>query len=338
MARDRVLVTGASGFIAKHIVIALLRDGFDVRGTVRGAARADEVRRVVREAGEDANRCEFAKADLRSSDGWLAAATGCRYVLHTASPFPLAGQRGPVLIETARGGTDFALRAAAQAGAERAIVTASVASVAYGHDGSRTSPFGEDDFTNLESRDVSAYARSKTVAELLAWDVSRETGLALSTIHPGLVFGPVLDPRMGSSVKIVAMMLGGRVPLLPDITIPAVDVRDVALAHVRAMTAPDAGRRFMVVAPDTPSLPQIAAILADAFPERRSKIPLRRLPSWVLRLVAKVSSGAAMLTADSGKARTFDTRPAHETLGLSFIPAREAAVATAESLLRHGCV
>lgn len=339
MARDRVLVTGASGFIAKHIVVELLRHGFDVRGSVRNDQRAEEVRRAVRASGEDADRCEFAGADLGSGEGWLAAATGCRYVLHTASPFPLVTSRqGRSLVATARKGTDFVLRAGARAGVERAIVTSSIAAILYGHEAMRMHPFGEGDFTNLKSRAVSSYARSKTEAELLAWDLSRETGLPVSTINPGLVLGPLLDARQGSSSKIVGLVLSGRVPLLPNIAIPTVDVRDVATAHVRAMVAPEAGRRFIVAAPDVYSVPELADILAEAFPDRARKIPRRKLPDAVLRAAGIVSPSVAMLIARTGRATSLDTAPARDILGLDFIPAKDAVVAMADSLVRNGCV
>ncbi|WP_294646159.1 NAD-dependent epimerase/dehydratase family protein [uncultured Aureimonas sp.] len=339
MARDRVLVTGASGFIAKHIVLALLAEQFDVRGTVRGGGRADEVRAVVRSVGSDPERCEFVEADLGSDAGWAEAVAGCRYVLHTASPFPLVQPRRPDrLVELARQGTDTVLRAAARAGAERAVVTSSVAAVFYGYPRDRTRPFDERDFTDLTSRAVSPYARSKTVAELAAWEVSRETGLPLSTINPGLVLGPVLDSRLGTSAQLIASMMKGRLPLLPDIAIPSVDVRDVARAHVLAMLAPEAGRRFLLAAPETPSLLQLAAYLAEAFPDRSRRLPRHRLPSALVRLGALISPGAAMLADDLGRAKAVDTSPARERLGIQFIPAREAVVTLGESLARHGCV
>ncbi len=206
------------------------------------------------------------------------------------------------------------------AGAERAVVTSSVAAVFYGHPRDRTRPFDERDFTDLTSRVVSPYARSKTVAELAAWEVSRETGLQLSTINPGLVLGPVLDSRLGTSAQLIASMMKGRLPLLPDIAIPSVDVRDVARAHVLAMLAPEAGRRFLLAAPETPSLLQLAAYLAEAFPDRSRRLPRHRLPSALVRLGALISPGAAMLADDLGRAKAVDTSPARERLGIQFIP------------------
>ncbi|WP_182084577.1 NAD-dependent epimerase/dehydratase family protein [Aureimonas sp. ME7] len=336
---DLVLVTGASGFIAKHIVLRLLQEGWRVRGTVRGQERADEVRSVVEVHGGDSSRLEFAFADLSSGEGWFQAAGGCRYLVHTASPFPLIPPcDADGLVSLAKRGTEYVLRAAARAGTERAVVTSSVAAVLYGHPAGRASSFAEADWTNTKARAVSSYARSKTLAEKAAWDVARETGLSLSTINPGLVFGPVLDKRLGTSAELVALLLRGRVPALPDIAFPTVDVRDVATAHVRALTVPVTGRRFLLAAPDELTLPGVAAALSEAYPDRRAKLPRHRIPASLLRMVGRFSPGVAMLADDIGRAKTVDTTPARELLGLDFIPARTAALDLAESLLRNGCV
>ena len=86
---DSVLVTGGTGFLGGHCIAQLLERGYDVRTTVRSAAREPAVRSTLDAAGIDAgSRLTFAVADLESDDGWTAAVAGCRYVLHVASPFP----------------------------------------------------------------------------------------------------------------------------------------------------------------------------------------------------------------------------------------------------------
>lgn len=81
---DLVLVTGASGFIAKHVIKGALARGYRVRGTLRRPECEAEIRAAV---GESGSRLSFVKADLLSDDGWPEALAGCRYVLHLASPF-----------------------------------------------------------------------------------------------------------------------------------------------------------------------------------------------------------------------------------------------------------
>src|SRR6201990_1020948 len=84
-----VLVTGGTGFIAQHCMIALLNAGYPGRTTVRSLKREDEVRRYLKVGGVDAgDRLSFAVADLGSDAGWAEAAAGCAFVHHGASPTP----------------------------------------------------------------------------------------------------------------------------------------------------------------------------------------------------------------------------------------------------------
>ena len=86
-----VLVTGGSGFVGAWCIVKLIEAGYRVRTTVRSLAREDEVRVMLRQAGcEAGERLSFVEADLMSDAGWRDAAVGCEYVLHVASPLPIA--------------------------------------------------------------------------------------------------------------------------------------------------------------------------------------------------------------------------------------------------------
>src|SRR5689334_7020570 len=86
---DTVLVTGGSGFLGSRVIAQALGEGYQVRTTVRTADREAQVRRDVEAMGVDAgDRLLFVVADLTADEGWAEAVAGCRYVLHTASPFP----------------------------------------------------------------------------------------------------------------------------------------------------------------------------------------------------------------------------------------------------------
>ena len=164
MPTATVLVTGASGFIAKHCIAELLRNDFSVRGTLRDLSRADAVRKSVARAGADACGVDFVTADLLSDDGWQMAMEDCTFVLHVASPFPLQEPRHPDdVIRPAREGALRVLKAATQAGVKRVVMTSSVVSItlpwpeaAQGH------VFTEADWTNPERPDITTYIRSKT--------------------------------------------------------------------------------------------------------------------------------------------------------------------------------
>lgn len=336
---DRVLVTGASGFIAKHIVLHLVRAGWTVRGTVRNAQAGEAIRHILEREGASGGRFEFAVADLTRDAGWDAALSGCRYVLHTASPFPGRQPRdASVLVTVARGGTLRVLEAAKRQRVERAVVTSSVASIFYGHDIENDRVFGEADFSNVDSPSISPYAVSKTQAERAAWETVLGSNLELATINPSLVLGPTLDDRLGTSAKLLRLIMSGRVLLLPDIRFGIVDVRDVAEAHVRAMQLPAAdGRRFIVSAGEK-SLSEIADLLARAYPDRSRRISRRRLPTGLIHFAARFSSRAAMLDAEIGRTKKLDTTSARNILGLEFRSSDEAILSLAESLIRFRCI
>ena len=133
--KEKVLVTGASGFIAGHCVKALLDEGYSVRGTVRSVANEAKVAHL--RALEGADRLELVEADLTSDAGWGEAVAGCSYVLHVASPFPAASpEHEDELVRPAVDGTHRVLSAcAATNGAvKRVVMTSSVAAIAFGHE------------------------------------------------------------------------------------------------------------------------------------------------------------------------------------------------------------
>src|SRR5580692_11162895 len=259
-----VLVTGGSGFIASHAILQLLNAGHSVRATVRDLKRESEVRAMLKQGGVQAgDRLSFFAADLQSEAGWAAAVGDCDYVLHVASPFP-AGvpQHEDELIVPAREGALRVLRAARAALVKRVVLTSSFAAIGYGHP-ARTTPFDERDWTDLSGR-VSAYGKSKTLAERAAWDfIAREGGaLELAVVNPAAVFGPVLSADYSTSILILKTMLDGGMPGLPRLYFGVVDVRDVADLHLRAMTNPAArGQRFLAVAGKSMSILDIAKVL-----------------------------------------------------------------------------
>src|SRR4051794_8705362 len=138
-----VLVTGGTGFLGGWCVASLLQRGYDVRTTVRDLAREGDVRAAVAAAGADADsRLEVRAADLTSDAGWPQAAAGCRYVLHVASPFPPVQPKDPdELIVPARDGALRVLRAALEAGADRVVMTSSVAAVRSDRASSASAPY-----------------------------------------------------------------------------------------------------------------------------------------------------------------------------------------------------
>ena len=134
-------------------------------------------------------------ADLLADDGWAEAVAGCDHVLHVASPFPPVQPKDPdELIVPAREGTLRVLRAALDAGVERVVVTSSVAAITGSGKAVSGRPLDERDWSDPENMAMTPYARSKTIAELAAWELARERGATerLTTVNPGAIIGPVL--------------------------------------------------------------------------------------------------------------------------------------------------
>lgn len=340
MDQKRILVTGISGFIAKHCAAELLAHGYAVRGTVRNLARQSEVRAVL-DRHADAGRLDFAAADLESDAGWDDAMAGCDGVLHLASPFPSAPPKNPDdLIRPAVQGTLRVLAAARRGEIPRFVQTSSVAAIISGHPRSRTAPFTEDDWTLVDAPHVAAYDRSKTLAERAARDFVREDApdMHFSTVNPGFVLGPALDREIGTSLDLIRMLLSGKYPGVPRLQLPIVDVRDVAKMHRLALeTDRPSGGRYMSADRSLWLVDIVRAINAGLGP-KASKVPSRQLPDFLVRLVALVDKTARLSLPDLGRPVPVDSSRTRRELGMDFIRAEEAAVASAESLVALGLV
>jgi nucleoside-diphosphate-sugar epimerase len=336
---SRVLVTGGSGFIGSHAMLQLLAAGHEVRTTVRSLTREPEVRAMLRAGGaETGAELEFYAADLQSDAGWAQAVRGCDYVLHVASPFPLAAPKHEdELILPAREGALRVLRAARDAGVRRVVLTSSFAAVGYGAKG-RKAPYDERDWTNL-SAPLSAYVKSKTLAERAAWDfMAREGGaLELAVVNPTAVFGPVLGADFSTSIQILKSMLDGTMPGNPQLYFGVVDVRDVADLHLRAMSNPAAkGERFLALAGDAMSITDIARVLKQRLGAAAARVSTRELPNWLVRLVALRNPAVREILPQLGQHKNASNEKARRLLGWAPRSNEEAIVAAAESLMRLG--
>ncbi|MBN9566765.1 MAG: aldehyde reductase [Alphaproteobacteria bacterium] len=337
-----VLVTGGSGFIGSHAILQLLHAGHQIRTTVRNLAREADVRAMLREGGMDAgDRLRFLAADLENDTGWPEAVAGCEYVLHVASPFP---ERLPSdeneLIVPAREGALRVLRAARDAGVKRVVLTSSFAAIGYGH-AEQTAPFDETNWTELNGPGLSAYVKSKTIAERAAWDfiAGDGGGLELSVVNPVGVLGPVLGADFSTSILLVQRLMNGALPGAPRLYFGIVDVRDVADLHIRAMIDPAAkGERFLAIAGDVLSIREIAVILKARMGAAAGRVPTRQLPNWLLRLAALRDPAIRQLVPELGKKKGATGEKARRLLGWAPRTAEDAITATAESLIRLGLV
>ena len=308
-----------------------------MRGSVRNLAKADKVRDTLTKAGADVSRLEFVALDLLKDDGWDAAAEGCRFLLHTASPFVLQMPADKMeLIRPAIEGTERALNAGLKAGVERIVLTSSMAAIAYGHDRNRTAPFTAADWTDLEGRGVNAYVESKTRAERRAWEIMKAAGREadLAVINPSGIFGPLLDEDPGTSAQMVDSLperrRAGRAAL-------QLRVRRRARRRRRPCRGVDRPERRRTSLPDgradsvalgirqhpAPALPRLCQ--QDC---RASNCRIGRCGVYAL-FDADLRGNLGEL----GVVRRMDSRDVVALLGRDLIPAETAIVATAESLI-----
>jgi nucleoside-diphosphate-sugar epimerase len=335
-----VLVTGGSGFVGSHVLFQLLNAGHTVRTTVRSLKRQHDVRAMLKNGGlVPGERLTFFAADLGQDAGWAEAVSGCDYVIHVASPIPAAAPKTEdELIVPARDGALRVLKAARDAGVRRVVMTSSCGAIYYGHP-PQSAPFDETSWTNIDG-DMSAYVRSKAIAERAAWDFMAAEGgaLELAVINPAGIFGPVLGADFSSSIELITRLMAG-MPGCPRIYFGVVDVRDVADLHLRAMTDPAAkGERFIAVSGGLMSMLDIARVLKANLGQAARKVPTRELPSWLVRFAARFNRTLRSLVPLLDNTRTPTSAKAERVLGWKPRPREESIVATAESLIRFGIV
>lgn len=267
-APAKVLVTGASGFIAVWVVKELLEHGFTVVGTVRSDEKGQYLKKQFSKHGD---KFSFVIVeDVGKEDAFDEAIKGIDAVAHTASPFHTHADEPKELIEPAVDGTIGVLKSIAKNGqsVKRVVVTSSIAAIIEPKD--KPYVFTEADWNDADPKKVeekgrdaegpSKYSASKTLAEHAAWDFLKENknlSFDLATINPGYVFGPfiheVASPdKLNTSVALIRQTLFEKTPSEKELAEPAgswVDVRDVATMHVAALELEKAhGERFIASA------------------------------------------------------------------------------------------
>jgi dihydroflavonol-4-reductase len=336
-----VLVTGGSGFIAVHCILQLLQQGYGVRTTLRSLNRQNEVKETLTNGGITTfDNLSFIEADLSAEKNWSEAVAGCEYVLHIASPTPaIKIKHEDEMIIPAKEGVLRILRAARDAKVKRVVLTSAYGAVGCGHK-NRTTPYTENDWTNL-SANIHPYQKSKTIAEMTAWDFIKNEGgtLEFATVNPVGVMGPVLGKDYSHSNQIIRQMLEGEISACPKIHSCYVDVRDVADLHLLAMTRPEAkGERFLATSGKALSMFEVAAILRRRLGEAAHKVPVKELPNWQLRVAALINPSLKMLVTLLGQYAQASGEKAERLLQWSPRSNEEAIVATAESMLRLGLI
>ena len=339
---DKVLLTGISGWIAKHTAIELLNSGYEVLGTFRNNTLIDQTKETISEHAPIDN-LSFVELDLLKDDGWNEAAQGCKYVMHIASPFPYkVSNNRDSLLAPAVDGTLRVLNAGINANVDQIIKTSSIVAMFRKPNRSNPYTFGENDWTDENwTKGVTDYFLSKTKAERLAWELMQSKGLKnkLTTICPGGVFGNALDKKGGTSIEYVRQFLKGKFPAAPKWGVLISDVKDVAKAHVACIdNNNNVGGRRLIVGKDVKTLIELSQIMAEAMPEYAKKLPKRHLPNFMVKLFSYLDSSAKTMIPDLEITMQTDVSYAEDLLGLKFNPAKGCISETAKSVVRLGLV
>lgn len=323
-----ILVTGGTGFVGGWTVVGLLQRGYQVRATVRDLSKEAGLRAAIGGEVDPGDRLTVVVADLTADAGWAEAAAGCDAVLHIASPLGTAGDE-PDLIAAARDGTLRVLKAAVEAGVRNVVMTSSTAACTPEPLPGR--PVDETDWTDPEQKDLSAYRRSKVLAELAAWDFMRGKATTLTTILPGAIFGPVLSRGQLGSVGIIQRLLDGQPPAMPRLGFNITDVRDLAELHIRAMETPEAaGERFIAMG-DSLWYKEMAAALKARLGEKAAKVPMRGMPDLAFKAMASPQMKALLPLL--GRTQKFSTDKARRMLGYAPRSAAETVADCGASLV-----
>ena len=318
-----VLVTGIGGFLAGHIALQLLKQGYRVRGSLRSiGTSAAIVGRLGAHTDGQLENLSLVQADLDSDSGWAAAVEGCDYVIHTASPFPPGySENENALIQTARDGALRVLREAHRARVKRVVLTSSIAATNHG-DG--RAPFTEENWTDPESPRATPYYKSKT--------------LDLAVINPSVILGPLLGPNFGTSVGLIHHLMTGRFNGIPRFGFSVVDVRDTADAHIRAMTDPAAGGQRFIIGGRFFWLKDLVAILAHSFPDHASRLPSGEVSDEIVRVMAQSDPDARTIVHELNRDLSVSAAKAHRVLGWRSRPEEQCIRASAQSLIDLGLV
>lgn len=268
----RVLVTGATGFCGRHLVRALLSRGDDVRALVRRDPS-------VLPAGVEA-----APGDVRDEKAVKAAVDGVDAVVHLAASLPVAGHDDPEVDAVNVGGSTCVAAACRAAGA-RLLHVSSVHALRGGpRDGTVT------ERSALAVDGLLAYDRSKALAEAAVL-AEVERGLDARVINPVGVLGPD-DARPSPVGTLLLQLARGELPGMVSGGFWWVDVRDVALAALRALERPERGARYLLSA-EYLAIPAIARFVHEAGGARP---PLLVAPLWLAGVTVPFAMGWARLT------------------------------------------
>lgn len=330
----KVLLTGITGYVGSHCALELIKSGYFVKGSLRDVSKANQIKDALDKEVNTAGKLDFCQLDLLKDEGWEEAMEGCDYVLHVASPFINSEPKDEnVLVKPALEGTKRALSAAKKAGIKRIVLTSSMVAMLENADESIN--INAESWTNIEAKNVSAYIKSKTIAEKFAWEFineqDNESALELVVINPGPVFGPTFTGTMdGASLGLFNQMMSGKMPMVPKAAINMSDVRDIAKIHVLALENKNAsGNRFIVTTETPYKFQEMAQILKSNGYE---KVSTKEAPNFLLNFLSNFNREAKGMRAFIGKTYHGDVSSTMKVFDWKPITFEKTVLDTAKSI------
>lgn len=339
------LVTGASGFVGAHVTLALLEAGHTVHVTVRSLRDLAKLRPLQAMQQRFPQRLVLFEADLLQPGSFNAAMAGCAVVHHVASPFLLpekiADGRRQMLEPALQGTRNVMASVERTASVQRVVMTSTVGAIFGDYIDVRQMKGGilsEAYFNTTSTLENNPYHLSKVEAEREAWRLhGQQQRWSLVTINPGMILGPSLTPASasGSLFLLDEMLRGVLFYGMPDLSLTTVDVREVALAHLRAAQRTAAHGRYILAEKEMISFVEISKILRSVHP-RPWLLPRHTIPDWLVRLIGP----AFGLTPDYirkhlGIRFPVDNRRSIDELGITYRPIRETLTDHARDWLRQ---
>jgi len=330
----KVLLTGISGYIANHCAVELLKNGYSVRGSLRNISKSEKIVNAIKKEVDPKDNLEFCELNLLNDKGWDDAAKGCDFVMHIASPFiNIEPKDENEYIRPAVDGTMRALKAAKSAGIKRVVLTSSMVSMLGNADKSIDIDSGT--WTNIKGKNVSAYSKSKTLAEQAAWnfikDQTDNTKMELAVVNPGPVFGPSLSGDLsGASMSMFTQMVQGKMPMVPQASINMSDVRDIAKIHVLALENKEAsGKRFIVTTEKPYAFQDVAKILKS---NGYDKVSTKLAPNFLLKFMSNFNREAKSMKSFIGNTYNGNISSTMKTFNWKPIAFEKTVLDTAKSI------
>jgi dihydroflavonol-4-reductase len=286
-AQQKVLLTGAAGFIGSAVARAALAQGYGLRVLVRATSPR---------ANLDGLDVEVVEADMRDQAAVERALDGVHGLLHVAADYRLWARDPEQIVRNNLDGTDAVMRAALAAGVERVVYTSSVATLRVAPD----TVASLEDAPLLAHEAIGAYKRSKVLAERLVEDMVALDGLPAVIVNPSTPIGP-RDLKPTPTGRIIVEAACGRMPAYVETGLNVVDVDDVAEGHLLALRHGRIGERY-ILGGDNLMLRDLLAEIADLARRRAPRVKLPVAPliplAHAAEALARLSGREPFLTVD----------------------------------------